>query len=89
VRLPYLDFDIDFLLTNGHVTVARLNEFSETIKMSPRDFSLTLLFDGTTTTREAERFIFGSKRGKGMVDDLISQVVRAGFGVTPTGKAIQ
>jgi len=89
VRLPYLDFDIDFLLTNGHVTVARLNDFSETIKMSPRDFSLTLLFDGTTTTREAERFIFGSKRGKGVVDDLISQVVRAGFGVTPTGKAVK
>lgn len=89
VQLPYLDFDVDFLLTNGHVTVARLNEFSETLKMSARDFSLALLFDGTTTAREAERFIFGTKRGKGAVDDLVSQVVRAGFGVTPNGKEVK
>jgi len=85
VRLPYLDFDIDFLLTNGHVSVARLNEFSETLKLSHDDFSLALLFDGTTTAREAERFVFGSRRGNEQakaVNDLLSRVHKAGFNVS-------
>ena len=82
VRLPYLDFDIDFLLTNGHITVARLNEFSETLKLSHEDFALALLFDGTTTAREAERFVFGSQRRNArarVVDDLLSRIRKANF----------
>ena len=85
--LPYLDFDVDFFLTNGHVTVARLNEFSETIKMSSTEFSLALLFDGATTAREAERFVYGSRHSKkGVIDNLISNVVRAGFDLSPQKK---
>jgi hypothetical protein len=84
--LPYLDFDVDFFLTNGHVTVARLNEFSETIKMSPTEFSLALLFDGATTAREAERFVYGSQSKKKVVENLISNVVRAGFDISPRKK---
>jgi hypothetical protein len=84
VRLPYLDFDIDFVMTNGHVTVARLNEFSETLKISQDDFALALLFDGTTTAREAERYVFGTRRGNArakVVDDLLLRIREAGFNV--------
>jgi hypothetical protein len=85
-----LDFDIDFLVTNGYVTVARLNAFSKELKLSPRDFALTLLFDGTTTAREAYQFVLGSRRGgkarSGIVDNLVSQIHRAGFSVSPNGK---
>lgn len=85
--LPYLDFDVDFFLTNGHVTVARLNEFSEALKMSPTEFSVALLFDGATTAREAERFVYGSRQSKKkVIDNLISNVVRAGFDLSPQKK---
>lgn len=84
--LPYLDFDVDFFLNDGRVTLARLNEFGETIEMSPREFALTLLFDGTTTAREAELVFDGNGRGRarpGAVERLLSRVARTGFSVSP------
>lgn len=87
--LPYLDFDVDFFLSNGHVTVARLNEFSDTLKMSATEFAMALLFDGTTTPSEAERFIYGSRQSKmrsKILASLVSEVVRVGFHVSPGRK---
>jgi len=86
--LPYLDFDVDFFLTNGHVTVARLNEFSGTLKMSATEFAMALLFDGTTTPSDAERFIYGSRETKKRprIDNLVSAVARAGFHVSPDSR---
>lgn len=82
--LPYLDFDVDFFVSNGHVTVARLNEFSDTLKISAPQFAMALLFDGTTTPSEAEGYINGSQQSKKRtksVDSLVSQVVNAGLHV--------
>lgn len=87
--LPYLDFDVDFFLADERVTVARLNEFDEKIEMSLRDFTLALLFDGTTTAREAEQIIYGSRRSKARseaVAQLISRMASAGFSVSPKGR---
>jgi hypothetical protein len=87
--LPYLDFDVDFFLREGRVTIARLNEFDVTLQMSPREFALMLLFDGATTPREAERFVYGSRRSQArssVIDQLVSQVTRAGLSVSPNGK---
>jgi hypothetical protein len=87
--LPYLDFDVDFFLAERRVIVARLNEFDETLKMSPREFALTLLFDGTTTVREAKLIANGHRRGKArssIIERLLTQITRAGFSVSPEGK---
>ena len=82
--LPYLDFDVDFFLSNGHVTVARLNEFSGTLKLSAPQFAIALLFDGTTTPSEADRYIHGAEQSKKRtkaVESLVSQVVNANLHV--------
>lgn len=71
--LPTLDFDVDFLLADGRVTVARLNEFGETVSMSMHEFALCLLFDGTTTAREAEFVVYGS-HGDGAVTSIINRL---------------
>lgn len=86
--LPYLDFNVDFVLGEDRVTIARLNEFGETLEMSPREFALTLLFDGATTAREAELAVYGPRRGAtrpGVVARLVSRVTQAGLCVSPNG----
>jgi hypothetical protein len=87
--LPHLDFDVDFLVRDGRVTVARLNEFNEALEMSEREFALMLLFDGTTTAREAE-FAFYGCHGDGVepggVDRLISLAARAGLSISPNSE---
>jgi hypothetical protein len=55
--LPRLDLDVDFALGEDRATIARLNEFSEAVMMSPPEFAVALLCDGITTAREAESFI--------------------------------
>jgi hypothetical protein len=87
--LPYLDFDVDFFFAERRVIMARLNEFDETLKMSPREFALTLLFDGTTTVREAKLIANGDRRGKlrpSIIERLLAQVNQAGFSFSPEGK---
>jgi hypothetical protein len=87
--LPYLDFDVDFSLGERTVTVARLNEFDAAIELSPREFAVALLFDGTTTARGAEAAVYGARRGKARpidIDRLLSQLALAGFSVSPNGK---
>ena len=87
--LPYLDFDVDFFLADGRVTIARLNEFAAPLNISPREFALTLLFDGTTTVREAELVAVGARRGKSqssVIDRLLSQMAGAGFSVSLNGR---
>lgn len=87
--LPYLDFDVDFFLAEGRVIIARLNEFDKTLKMSPREFALTLLFDGTTTAREAEIIVYGARRSKARsnaIERVISQVALAGLSCSPEGR---
>jgi len=86
--LPCLDLDVDFFLADGHVTIARLNEFDETLRMSPREFALALLFDGATTRREAEQFFGAGRRGRvqsSAVEKLLSRMARLGLVVSPPG----
>ena len=78
--LPYLDFDVDFLLADEAVTVGRLNDFGETLRLSAREFALALFCDGTTTAREAEAFVFGCSAGKAgtnVADGLIARIMVA------------
>jgi HEPN domain-containing protein len=85
--LPYLDFDVDFFLSGSRVTIARLNEFDETIEMSQREFAVALLFDGTTTASEAAFIVFGSRQGAALtdvIDRLVSKIARAGLSVGPS-----
>jgi len=87
--LPYLDFDVDFSLGEERVTVGRLNDFSGTLEMSQREFALTLLFDGTTTAREAEMIVWGSggRRAKSSgIGQLAQRVALAGFSVASNGE---
>jgi|SRR6185503_14782761 len=80
--LPSLDFDVDFLLAEEKVTIARLNEFGVSLELSPREFALILLFDGITTRREAELIAYGTHRGKApsdVIDHLLSTVTGAGL----------
>ena len=84
--LPYLDFDVDFFLEEGRVTIARLNEFDRVLKMSRREFALALLFDGATTAREAEITIYGdgrSKRRTSAIERLASRLAVARFSISP------
>lgn len=84
--LPNLEFDVDFSITQDEeVAVARLNEFSKPIKLSSREFSIALLFDGITTLREAESVTFG--QGENLsereISKVIFQVVQAGLDYSP------
>lgn len=54
VSLPLLDLDVDFAFGEGRVTLARLNEFGESVELAPSELAVALLCDGTTTVREAE-----------------------------------
>ena len=81
--LPYLEFDVDFLLTDGGVTVGRLNDFSQTFNLSDREFALCLLFDGTTIEREAELSVYGADGG-GAVTSLIDRLEPLTFSTQKT-----
>lgn len=71
--LPYLDFDVDFCLEDGLVTLARLNDFGERVSMTRQELILCLLFDGTTTAREAEIVVYGS-HSAGAVTSLTNRL---------------
>jgi hypothetical protein len=86
--LPYLDFDVDFLVGDDRVFLARLNEFEQPIELSASEFRLTLLFDGTTTVSQAKRISAGSRRASGhstTVEDLIARIGHAGLTVSSNG----
>jgi hypothetical protein len=85
-RLPYLDLDVDFATFDDGVVMGRLNEFGETVELSPREFAAALLFDGTTTVREAEMAIQQGRSGNGastMVKNLIARLDAAKFILRP------
>jgi hypothetical protein len=65
IPLPYIDLDVDFAFSNGRVTLARLNEFGETIDLAPRELAVALMCDGTTTIREADAFLQAGGGGLG------------------------
>jgi predicted nucleotidyltransferase len=78
--LPFLDFDVDFALTRDGAMIARLNEFGRPLGLSPAEFALVLLFDGTTTAREAAAAVHGTGAVEpGAVTRLVAQVRDAGF----------
>jgi hypothetical protein len=60
VLLPCLDFDVDFVLGEDRVMIARLNEFGDPLELRPRELALVLLCDGATSVRESEAFLCGS-----------------------------
>ncbi|HWO26748.1 MAG TPA: hypothetical protein VNO30_48800 [Kofleriaceae bacterium] len=83
ILLPYLDFDVDFAFGEDRVTLARLNEFGETVEVTPRELAVTLLCDGTTTAREAEALL---QAGDGAaaaprVGQLLTRLEQASFTV--------
>jgi HEPN domain-containing protein len=85
-RLPYLDLDVDFASVDGGVVMGRLNEFGESVALSPREFAAALLFDGTTTVREAEMAIQQGRSGNGasaLVKNLIARLDAAKFILRP------
>lgn len=87
--LPYLDLDIDYVLCDGAVAIGRLNDFGQTLTMTPREFALCLLFDGTTTAREAERAVYGDEggdAGAGPADQLAARLAVANMSVEARGK---
>jgi len=80
VTLPHLDLDVDFLIEDGNVTIGRLNDFGETLRLSHVEGSLALLFDSTTTAREAATVVLGDRSdgtGLSLVNDLISRITMA------------
>lgn len=83
--LPYLAIDVDFSAHGDGVMIGRLNAFGTPLGLSRREFEMALLFDGSTTPREAEIAICGSyavDASKRLVDHMISRVAEAGFSVT-------
>lgn len=87
--LPYLDFDVDFLLGKGRVRLARLNEFSEPLDMSQDEFSLALLFDGVTTASEAGIVVFGTSKqnvGRRVTNRLLAKLARTGLSISPANQ---
>jgi hypothetical protein len=80
--LPQLGVDIDFSQQNGELRIARLNEFAESLQLSATEFDVTLLFDGITTAREAQRALSGSASDQlepGLVKRVADRVTAAGF----------
>lgn len=87
--LPFLDFDVDFRHREGGVDVGRLNEFGETVVVSPIEFAFVLLFDGTTTATEAVNAMFGrhpSRSDARLAADLIERLTRAKLTVVDLGR---
>lgn len=83
--LPFLDFDVDFALTKGGAAIGRLNEFGRALNLSPAEFALTLLFDGTTTAREALAAVRSpDPEGRRAAARLVAKVQDEGFCVDPS-----
>ena len=84
--LPNLKLDVDFSLSGGTVTIARLNEFAGRVELSPDELPLFLLFDGATTAGEAERIVYGSDGGdreRGSLERTIARMAEAGLCILP------
>lgn len=71
--LPFLDLDVDYMLSDGAIAVARLNDFGEPVRITRREFELCLLFDGTTTAREAEWAVDGDERSGGASAERLAE----------------
>ncbi|HXA16681.1 MAG TPA: hypothetical protein VN380_06810 [Thermoanaerobaculia bacterium] len=84
--LPYLDFDVDFVLSETGAALGRLNEFGEPIELPPCEFAVALFFDGITTARDAATRVYGSSAKKVLknVDNVLSRITEAGFTVPCT-----
>ena len=80
--LPYLHLDVDFSARNGGISIGRLNEYEDPLDLTSREFEVTLLFDGSTTAREAEIAVFGTTSDRRAVDGLLSRVAQAGLTIT-------
>jgi predicted nucleotidyltransferase len=80
--LPCLELDVDFILAEERIALARLNEFGPPLVLTPRDFAVVMLFDGTNTERDAESLIahFGHGHERtSRLGRLISLVDQAGL----------
>lgn len=81
-RLPYLDFDVDYGLAGDAVFLGRLNEFGAPARLTPDEFELVLLFDGTTTVCEAEAVFAGEVpegAGQRPAQALVARLAAAGL----------
>lgn len=83
VPLPCLDLDVDFFAADGKVTIGRLNEFGQTLELSPQEFEVTLLFDGMTTAGEANSAIYGAsdEAEPVAIHRLVERIARANLSV--------
>ena len=81
--LPFLDLDIDYMLHDGAVAIGRLNDFGQPLTLTPREFDLCLLFDGTTTAQEAERAVYGDDDATdgGIAERLANRLAQANLSV--------
>lgn len=81
--LPLLDFDVDFALGDGRVTVGRLNDFGHVLQMSDDDLAYVLLLDGEATAAGRPALAGAPPGGDGGrssdLDRVISEVSQAGF----------
>jgi hypothetical protein len=80
--LPYLELDVDFCLMEDGVAVARLNELGASLKMPFTEFMLMLLFDSTTTAREAAIVVNGMNGASfkaGVIEQIANQAEKSGF----------
>ncbi|HEY0479797.1 MAG TPA: hypothetical protein VGD37_19895 [Kofleriaceae bacterium] len=85
--LPYLDFDVDFFLGERSATLGRLNEFGDTVELSPSGLAVALLCDGATTVREAAVMVHGrdDAAAASAVRDTIAHLAGAGFCLPAAG----
>jgi hypothetical protein len=70
--MPYLDFEVDFALAEDGVTLGRLNDFGETLTLSPDEFEVALMCDGVTTLAEAAMSCCGE--GESTANDVIARL---------------
>jgi len=84
--LPSLDLDVDLCFLDGGFVIGRLNDFGRTLRLSAAEGELLRLFDGRTTTREAERLSGGGGRRRAnarTIERLVEKVAQAGFTSPP------
>lgn len=78
--LPYLDFDVDFLVGPDGSAMARLNEFAAPVELTAQELALALLFDGRTTRREAAAAVLADDPGGAdVVRGLAARLTGAGL----------
>jgi hypothetical protein len=56
--LPFLDFDVDYSIGGNAVSLGRLNEFGQPLRISRADLEAALLFDGRTGADEADAWVY-------------------------------